>query len=354
MEETLNNRGPRTTSTIKDVAKRAGVAFSTASYVLNNKPKSIGSDARERVRAAAQELGYRPNPAARSLVTKRTHIIALWVPNVASAFSARVIAEVQSQARLHGYEMLISEIQMDDGMSGVDHAGPLVANVRQSLWHVDGVITYLGLACRRVHLDALPVRQVPVVNLGTFPLDGADFVGVDLAPGSHAAVRQLVESGCRRIAYLVPAQADFPGDSRREAYLDVVREAGLEPQTIVVRQDVHSETRAAARAAVADALKQSEAMDGLFCFNDECAIGAYRALRDAGLGIPEDVSLIGCNGIEDTKYLDCPLSTLVLPVKEMCATAWNFLEQRIEAPEMPLQEVMLPVHLALRESVRSR
>lgn len=341
-------------STIKDVAAHAEVAVSTASYVLNNKPKAISSATRERVWTAARELGYRPNPAARSLVTKRTRMVALWIMDMASAFSARVIAEIQAQARQHGYEMLVSEIH-DESFSVPSLPGTETPqrNVRQSLWHVDGVITYLGLSNHHVALDSRPLRQVPLVTLGSFPLEGADFVGVELSAGAQEAVRRLQGAGCRRIAYVVPDKVNLPGDARREAYFTAIQETGLTPRVIVVPQNPTMEMRAAARLAVREDVRRQEAPDGLFCFNDECAIGAYRGLRDAGLRVPEDVSIIGCNGIEDTKYLDSPLSTLVLPVQEMCRAAWQFLEQRIEAPDTAPQQVIMAPHLEIRESLRS-
>jgi LacI family transcriptional regulator len=352
-------KNTQSVSTLKDVARHAGVSFSTASCVLNNKPKSVGSAARERIWLAARELDYRANPLARSLVTKRTHIIGFWISDVSSAFSARLIAEFHKHAKRQGYEMLISEPGECDWLPALKQdssAENALDHIRQSLSYVDGVIIYTGLASRRMHLgrDLLTQRQVPFVTLGAFPVEGADHVGVDLLPSARSAVTQLVQSGCRRITYLVHATADFTGDARREAYLGVMQSAGLTPHIIATRHSSPLETRAEARATIATYLQSNAPMEGLFCYNDECAIGAYRALRDFGLRVPEDVSIIGCNGIEETKYLDSPLSTLVLPVEEMCATTWNFLEQRLEKPDAPQQQVVLSANLELRQSVRGQ
>ena len=336
-------------STLADVAQRAGVAPATASYVLNNKPKAISGATRERVLTAAREIGYRPNMAARSLITRRKNIIALWVPDVSSAFSSRVIAEIQRQARRSAYEVLISEIHRDERLeqSTCLYDDPPAATVRMPLWNVDGILAFLGSACRNVQFDLPAASQTPTVSMGAFPIEGTDFVGVELRSGADAAMRTLLAAGCQRLGYLVPAHADFLGDDRREAYVAAMRNAGREP--IFLRMAGGS--RAAARAATAEGLRQHPALDGLFCYNDDAAIGAYRALRDAGRRVPEDVSLIGCDGIEDTEYLDCPLSTLVLPLEEMCATAWRFLEQRLqEAPAAP-QRAIYSGQLALRESV---
>ena len=331
------------TSTLEDVARLAGVACSTASYVLNNKPKSISSATRERVWSASRELDYRPNMAARTLVTRRTHRIALWVPDVSSPFSSRIIAEIQHQARQSGYGVLISELLPIERQGS---PAPASAIVQQPLWDVDGVIAFLSSACRDVAVTLDAIWSAPAVSMGAFPLAGTDFVGIELFCGAQAAVRSLVELGRRRLGYLVPAQADFTGDDRYKAYQAVIAEAGRMPLVIPVTEN----SRRAAYAAMTDFLKHEEPPDSLFCYNDEAAIGAYRALRTAGLRIPDDVALIGCDGIEDIEYLDCPLSTIVLPVEEMCATAWRFLEQRLLEPTLPPQETIYSGHLALRQS----
>jgi DNA-binding LacI/PurR family transcriptional regulator len=90
--------------------------------------------------------------------------------------------------------------------------------------------------------------------------------------------------------------------------------------------------------------------EALFCFSDEGAIGAYRGLRDLGLRVPDDVALVGCNGDLDTEYLDVPISTLVCPGEEMCAQAWQFLQQRMSHPDLPRQAALLLPKLEIRES----
>ena len=348
-------RGGGGGTTLVDVARRAGVACSTASYVLNNKPKSFGAETRERILTAARELGYRPNMAARSLVTNRTNLIALWVPDVTSAFSARVISQMQKLAWQDGYEVMISEIHIPDRepTAGRDaenasgHFEPPAAQVKLPLWNCDGIIAFLGSACRNVHLDTLAARQIPMVSMGAYPVENTDFVGVELLSGTREALARLTASPTRqRIGYLVPVGAAFEGDDRREGYLSAIHASGREPILI----SMQGNTRAAARAAMAAFLAAEAPLDGLFCYNDDAAIGAYRALRDAGRRIPEDVALVGCDGIDDVLYLDRTLSTLVLPVEEMCATAWNFLARRLSDPDHAPQTTAFSGRLELRES----
>lgn len=333
-------------TTLQDVARRAGVASSTASYVLNNKPKAIGAATRERVLAAANEIGYRPNLAARSLVTRRTNIVALWVPNAATAFSSRVIAEMQNQARPRGYEVLICDALMTEraGEEAAAEEQASTATLRMPGWNVDGIIAFFGSSSRRIGLDSLSGHHIPTVSMGAFPIENTDFVGLNLFAAAQDAVRWLVAQGLNRVAFLVPANADFEGDERHEAYASVMRQAGREP--IFIRMSQNS--RASAREAVCKYLQGNPAPDGLFCYNDYAAIGAARALREAGLSIPDDILLVGCDGIEDADYLGWPLSTIALPIGEMCQAAWRFLEDRLRDPALPPQQTMLSGQLQIR------
>ena len=333
-------------TTLQDVARRAGVASSTASYVLNNKPKAIGAATRERVLAAASEIGYRPNMAARSLVTRQTNIVALWVPSVATAFASRVIAEMQSQARPRGYEVLICDALMTERTEAdtASHAQAPVATLRMPGWNVDGVIAFFGSSSRRVRLESAGGHGIPTVSMGAFPIEGTDFVGLNLFQAAQDAVRWLVAQGLGRVAFLVPANADFEGDERREAYASVMRQAGRE--AIFIRAEHNS--RGGAREAVSKYLQGNPAPEGLFCYNDYAAIGAARALREAGLRVPDDILLVGCDGIEDADYLGWPLSTIALPVPEMCQRAWRFLEDRLRDPGLPPQQTMLAGQLQIR------
>ena len=321
--------------TLQDVADQASVGLSTASYVLNNKPKAISPETRERVWQAARELGYRPNIAARSLVTRQTNIVALGISGVATAFSARVIAEIQKQAGLHGYDVMICDTERVN--IGVDwRASELhtAHTVPMPLWNVDGVIAFFGSASRDIENKVQGAPTLPVVSMGTFSLPDTDFAGLSLFEASSQAIKWLLEARRQRIGFLVPSAADFRGDERHEAYVSVMKKAGHTPIFIHSEQN----SRLAAYEAMQSFLRDHEPVDGLFCYNDYAAIGASRALREAGLNVPRQVTLVGCDGIEDIDYLDWPLPTIELPVAQMCACAWKFLQRRLLDPTLPLQK----------------
>ncbi len=322
-------------ATLRDVAARAGVGQATASYVLNNKPKSIGAETRERVWRAARDIGYRPNMAARSLMTRQTHLVALWIPNVATAFAARVIGEIQNQARAHNYEVMICDTQRAE-RSNADQSDEASVVLQLPQWNVDGIIAFFGSSSRVIERDNTHGALVPTVSMGAHSIKSTDFVSLDLHSASCQALQWLLTQR-KRVGFLVPRAADFPGDERREAYVQTLNAHNVEPVFIHMSDN----SRAAAFYAMRKYLQAHSSanlpIDALFCYNDYAAIGAGRALREANLHIPDDVLIVGCDDIEDGDYLEWPLHTIALPIPQMCATAWQFFQTRFEQPKRSLQ-----------------
>jgi LacI family transcriptional regulator len=139
-------------------------------------------------------------------------------------------------------------------------------------------------------------------------------------------------------------------ETRFETYTAVVQESGRAPEVIAFP----SACRAGARQALTDYVGAHGRPDGLLCQNDDMAVGAFRALRDLGLRVPEDVRLIGCDGIDETEYFDPPLSTIQQPIDQMCSLAWEFLERRLAEPSLAPQQVSLTTHLLVRGSSAAR
>lgn len=323
------------TRTLKDVAEAAGASAATVSYVLNNSPKAISPETRARVLQVARDLGYQPNLAARTLAARRSNTVALWIANAHAPFFAQVIRAFHQQARAGGYEMIIREMagdpaQMRGGLSG---------------WPVDGILTFQGAAYVHAFLEANPSPTVPFVSLGAYHEDCSDFVAIDLYAGARDAVTHLLTRG-RRVAFLLPEGGTVSGEARHAAYHAVMASAGLPPEVITVP----TKRRADVRQTLKKYVTQQGCPDGLFCYNDDMALGAYRGLCDLGLRVPEQVALVGCDGIEDTEYLERPLSTIVQPVEEMCQIGWQFLQNRMRDPELRAQRATVTPALIVRDS----
>lgn len=334
--------------TRNEVAQYAGVSGATVSRVLSNRPDAqISRDARARVLMAAKHLGYSPNSIARALVTGRTNMVALWIAEL-HAYHAEVIRQIQRLLGDDGFEMVICDVtRYQTAISDIGrHDESEQYPIRMSSLQVDGILAVDRPDRVRSMLLANKELRRPFVSIGSHKLDAADYVAVDLRPGTIAAITHLIQSGCRRIAYVVWEYINHSGDARRDAYDETILAAGLVPEY----WQFTGNTRHSVREELAQHAKAGSLPDALFCFNDDMAIGAYKALHDLGLRVPDDILLVGCDGLSETEYLDRPISTIVQPIEEMCRTAWRLLKNRIADPDVPLQQVILQPELVVRES----
>lgn len=328
---------------IRDVAKRANVSHATVSRVLNNVDVPIAAETRQLVRHIADEMGYRPNRAARALATGRTQSIALWSVNLRSAYYGDVMYYTHEEVIRHDYEMLISGARLSDEVT--------IDTFKLLTWPVDGI---LAVDLPRGAIPALSGSMIgdkPFVNIGAYVHTETDYVLVDFEDQAVEAVRHLASVGCKRIAYLVPDWFnwfDESHDARLEGYKSAMAELGREPEYVLT----YDENRESVPPALRSHLDSRGCPDGLFCYNDEMAIAAYPIFRERGIRIPDDIAIVGCNGIRDTNYLHPALTTIVQPLQQVCATAWSFLKQRIDDPTLPLQQVVLSARLDIRGSSR--
>jgi len=324
---------------LQDVADRAGVSKSTASRVLNNVDVKITQATRLRVRAAAAEVGYQPNRAARALSRSGMQVLGLWTLNLRSAYSSQIIIAMSEVAISHEVDLMVGKLSFD--------SNGLIDTLKITACPVDGILMFNTPGSAIRGLDCSLLAGVPVTSMGGTVIEAADHVRIDFQTEILEAVRRLRDAGCARIAYLLPLPvtlSGYSGDTRLCAYEAAMRDIGMPAEVIVTCDD--------SRDAVIPSLRQYIASnghpDGLLCFDDNMAIGACRALKDLGLRIPHDVVLIGCDGSGDAVFLDPPFSTIELPVEEMCATACKFLRARIANPSLPMQRATLLPRLSVK------
>lgn len=318
--------------TIVDIAKQLNISHSTVSLCLNNKPGTfISETTRQKVIETAKEMGYVPNRSARALATGKTYRIAFWSPSIEAMFFQNVACRIHHILKSSYYDMIIGELDL------LLHDPTSKLGLRKM--DVDGVLMYggnLGLLKDRLELK-FPFKA-PVVNMG-LPYSGQlDFVEIDLYGGSCQAVDYMlaVKKG-NRIAHLLGEATNNLQDARYRAYHERLSKSGLKSELIIVDEL----TRASARKCVQDHIRKNGCPKGIFCANDELAIGTYRGLCELGLKVPDDVVLVGCDGIEDIDYLGAPIFTIVQPIEEMCQIAWDFLLKRMKNNDMPRQYARL-------------
>jgi LacI family transcriptional regulator len=336
----LNSKRPSRNATAADVARQAGVSPATVSYVVRGRRDvQLAESTRERVLAAAKDLGYSTNPIASALKTGRTGQIAIWIDSLLTSHNARVVHLMEQQLAQASYQIVVSLMRHAKDGYGSFTALP-----------ADGIIAHEQGTQVAELLAAFPDRRLPIVVTGAYnnALEGLDTVSIDLSAGAAEAAEHLVRQGRTRIAYLAPALVWQNASVRIRVYREVLARAGLSSEEIVAHGPM--DERNIYRVTIREYIQAHGCPDGLLCLNDDMAMGAYRGLCDLGIRVPDDCALVGCDGIEETEYGYCPLTTIVQPIEQMCAQAWELLARRLQDPEIPVKHQMLQAQLAVRQS----
>jgi DNA-binding LacI/PurR family transcriptional regulator len=328
-------------ASLRSVAARAGVSVRTVSNVVNDFPH-VAPTTRAAVQAAIDELGYRPNLAARQLRRGRTGAIGLVVPEVHSPYFSQLASVIVRLAEARGLTVLIDQTEGDP-----ERERRLLSG---SAFGVDGMI--MSPWSLDVAELAARTETLPLVLLGERSGRSAlDHVGFDNVAAARDATAHLLAVGRQRVAAigLQPHLTNDTGRQRLEGYHAALEAAGRsrDPRLEVAVRSLH---RADGVAATKELLDSGVAPDGLFCFTDELALGAVRALADRGLRVPEDVAVVGFDDIEDGRY-SVPTLTTIAPDKEQIATGClDTLAARMLDPSGAGQEVVTRYELVVRQS----
>ncbi|HEY3265914.1 MAG TPA: LacI family DNA-binding transcriptional regulator [Armatimonadota bacterium] len=328
---------PRKSVTLETVANEAGVHVATAATVLNGAKSNtrVSPETRRRVLDASERLGYRPNRLAQNLRRQCTRTIGLVAGTVENPFFAHMATLCEGYLLDAGYELVMA---MDAGRYRDDRA--LIETVIDR--GVDGLIVWNG---RETEGRRLVERglDLPVV-IGGFPSEAVDSVAVDFEWGSRLAVEHLLEQGRSDIAFLCPSEAQLlcTAKMRQDGYEDVLERHRLEPRIFTYEGTLGD--IGPARAAAEAIGRSDDCPDALFCFNDLVAIGAMMGLRRAGKSLPRDVALVGFDNIPMAAELDVPLSSVDMPIADVCRVAVEMLLQRLRGVEGdPREAVVHPV-----------
>jgi len=316
--------------TIHDVARRARVSKSLVSMVTRGED-GVSAEKREAILEAIEELNYRPNVMARSLVERRTRILGVMISNLRNPFFGGVVSGIQARAAELGYRVLFN--------TG-DRKSDLEEQAIESLLElsVDGLV----LASPRVSDETIAhaARSVPVVVLNRNPVDdSSDSVTNDNIAGARLAVEHCVSFGHGNIA-LITGGDSAAAQVRREGYLRAMREFDLAEHTLTV-DGAHTE-EGGYRGAQA-LLKMKPLPTAIFASNDLCAIGAMNALEEAGLSIPDDVSLVGYDNTSLAALRHIELTSIDQPGADMGRSAVDRLSERINGERTaPRHDVVAP------------
>ena len=328
-------------STISDVARKAGVSTMTVSRVLNNSGYA-SDETRARVLAAASELGYLPNALARSLHVKRTHTLALVLTDITNPFFTTVARGVEDAASAEGFSVIFCNTDESEEEEA--------RYVRMLLERqVDGLLLVPACSASR-SVEAALARGKPVVILDrTVAGADVDTVRCDSEGGAHAAAQHLIRLGHRDIAVLGGSPDVSVAVERVAGARRAFAEAGLplgEERVLHGRPDVRSGAEMA-RAALSLLPRPT----ALLATNNFIAVGAFSALRDAGLSVPDDLSLAGFDDLPASLVVDPFLTVVSQPAYEMGrqGTALLLARLRGNGPQAT-QDIVLPTELVLRRS----
>lgn len=327
-------------ATIKDVARRAQVSVATVSRLVNGtgnvRPKSA-----ERIRRAIEELGFRPNAVGRSLKMASTKALGVVIPSISNPVFADALAGINEETRAAGYNLMLTVTDYDSA-NEASAVGALMG------YQVDGLILTVADPANSASLDMLESAGVPYVLVYNQPCDRARAtISVDNVAAGGEVAHMLTALDHRALGMIAGSfDASDRARARQTGFVRSTLKAGLDEPLIrevdFVDGDIESVVTDLYRGA-------GPRPTALFCSNDLLAISVIGALRRCGLAVPEDVSVIGFDGISAGTHLSPTLTTVVQPSREMGRVAASQLLGHFKGGEAP-RTVLLPHHLRLGES----
>jgi LacI family transcriptional regulator len=329
-------------TTLEEIAGLSGVSRSTVSRVINNDPY-VSAATRERVMTVVRRLNYHPNAAARGLATGRTRVLGLVIPTGVSAlftdpYFPLLIQGVTAAcgSRDHSVMLWLADPEFER------------RTIRQIVSNtlIDGVIVASSLMDDPLE-QALADGEIPYVMVGRSPHQPhASYVDVENTQGAREAVAHLLRLGRRRVATITGPANMIAGVDRRDGYYAALKDRGLAPDPLLVIEGDFSD--AGGYAAMKRLLPQHP--DAVFAASDMMAVGALRALHEAGLRVPEDVALVGFDDMPIAAHTDPALTSVRQPIPRTGALAADTLIDLIEDPHAAPRRIVLPTELVLRAS----
>ena len=331
---------PTMAVTMQDIARGLDVSVVTVSKVLRNKGK-ISVATRKRVLRRAKQLNYQTNWIARSLVTRRTFTIGLLLPDFTHPFFAEIAKAVAETVRPHGYHVIISYFEENPRLEK-NEAESLLAR------QVDGLILASAQSGAGA-FEHIQKRKVPFVLIDR-PISGvqASFVGADNQAIGQLATNHLIERGCLRIAHLRGPGIGI-ATGRMEGYRRALTKRGLPLLSGYIVNAGYQDH--AGHDAMRKLLRAKPMPDGVFCYNDPVAIGAMRAISEAGLRVPDDIAVVGAGNVHYSDFLAVPLTTVDQGTFEIGKRAADLLLERIASKRaLRPKKVLIEPRLVIRRS----
>jgi LacI family transcriptional regulator len=326
--------------TIRDIAKMADVSYQTVSLVINGKP-GVSEKTRKRILRLMEEMDYQPNRAAQMLTTNRSRTLELIIVDV--LYGGRLAESTKNMmraARVAGYSLLLAETDFDGLPRALEDAAARL---------VDGVLLYAP-RLRIADDDLLNMcNGIPMVRRDYVPGSKLAWVGFDQVYATRLGIEHLIGLGHRQIAAIPPSGAILNGYWRANTWRSVLLENGLEPGLSVEGDYSMQSGYLAAQQIIAS----GKPFTAIHVGSDYMAVGAMRALHEAGLRVPDDVSVVGFDNTELSSYITPSLTTIDFKFVKQDELAVKYLVELINDPQMEPHQRILMSDLIVRESTRA-
>ncbi|MEU4622784.1 LacI family DNA-binding transcriptional regulator [Actinoplanes sp. NPDC023801] len=324
-----------------DVARLAGVSHQTVSRVLNDHP-NVKEQTRIRVRAAIAELGYRPNRAARALVTGRSQLIGVVARNSTLFGPATMLSEFEQAAADAGFAVSVGSVRELDRSS-------ISAVVDRHLdQRVAGLVVIANTASATEALAEIP-GDLPVVFIDGDPDSGRPLVTVDQVAGARAATRHLLDAGHETVWHVSGPTDWFDSAGRIQGWRQTLEEAGAEVPPLL-----SADWSAAEGYRTGQMLARMPEVTAIFTANDHLALGILRALHERGRRVPHDVSVVGFDDVPEAAYFIPPLTTVRQAFGDVARAALSLLLGQMRDENGTANQIVVPPQLIVRESAPRR
>jgi LacI family transcriptional regulator len=329
----------RKSVTIRDVAREAGVSVATVSRYLNNSGY-IGKASEEKIKKVMELLDYKPNEIARGLAKKKTNSIALIIPDIKNPFFPELVVAIEDVAKSKGYSLILVNAEHEELQNN-------------TFWrtfqnrYVDGFIIASFQFSDKMR-DELKGLNIPFVKIDR-AADGDSYnsIEVDNYMGAKLATEHLIEIGCKKIAHVSGLPISKPVIERMNGFVDTIRAHSPDKEILTYEGDFSLESGMKVTKQI---LEEHEDVDGIFLGNDLMALGSLKQLQLLKKKVPEEIAIIGFDGIQLTQMVEPEISTIQQPIYEIGVKATTNLIDLIENKSTELMKMVLDVQLVKRGS----
>lgn len=328
-------------TTIRDVAKMAGVSVATVSRVLN-KNGYVNKDTENTVMQTMKELNFEPSPVARGLAGKTMKTISLILPDISNPFFPELARAVEDVAQQHQFNVFLCN---SDNLEKKEKSYIDVMQKKS----IDGLII-VSNTVEEETIKKLQSSKIPVVLLDRpFTNNNCSIVRAQNTEGAHVAVKHLLDVGCKKIAHISGPKIVNPAHERLIGYTEMVSHFDWFNDSFIEEGGFDIK---GGREAMKRLLISNPDIDGVFAGNDLMALGALKELLHMGIKVPEQVAICGFDGIQLTEYTEPGITTIAQPIYEMGALATDVLIQKIKRELNENKTFELPVKLIIRKSTK--